>query len=88
MITPPPKKSDRIEKVFTKDGFVFLQSEHALIRIAFYFEDVVRISYSENGLFDSQQGEGMLLDDLIANPYFSLTQDETKIQIQILMDFL
>ena len=83
MITPPPKKSDRIEKVFTKDGFVFLQSEHALIRIAFYFEDVVRISYSENGLFDSQQGEGMLLDDLIANPDFSLIQDETKIQIQI-----
>ena len=47
MLTAVPEKSDRIENVICNDGGVFLKSEKSVIRLALYFEDVLRVSYSE-----------------------------------------
>lgn len=82
MLTPPPRKSDKIEQVYSKDGAVFFKSARALLRIAFYFEDIVRISYSENDRFDEQQGQGMLLSDLQPGTDFSINENEDEILIK------
>ena len=81
MLTAVPGKSNRIEKVTFGDNGVFLKSEKSVIKLSFYFEDVVRVSYSENGDFDKRQGEGMLLPDLplLKKDDNSLTESDEEI---------
>lgn len=79
MLTAVPGKLNRIEKVTFGDNGVFLKSEKSVIKLFFYFEDVVRVSYSENNDFDERQGEGMLLPDLPLlkkNDYSLIESDE------------
>ena len=58
-----------------------MKSEKSVIKLSFYFEDVVRVSYSENGDFDKRQGEGMLLPDLplLKKDDNSLTESDEEI---------
>lgn len=84
MITPVLPKSDKISEIYKKDGFVFLKSEHSLIRLGFYSEDVIRVSYSEDEKFDEKQGEGMLLDGLtlLADSDFSVKESTDEIKLE------
>lgn len=83
MLTAVPRKSDRIKNVICNDGGVFLKSEKSVIRLALYFEDVLRVSYSETDCFDKKQGEGMLLSDLplLRQADFSLKELDDEIII-------
>lgn len=83
MLTAVPGKSDKIENVICNDGGVFLKSEKSVIRLALYFEDVLRVSYSETDCFDKKQGEGMLLPDLplLRQADFSLKELDDEIII-------
>ena len=84
MLTAVPGKSNRIEKVTFGDNGVFLKSEKSVIKLSFYFEDVVRVSYSENGDFDKRQGEDMLLPDLplLKKDDYSLTENAEEILVR------
>lgn len=57
MISPIIPKSRRIEEVFSKNGSAFFVSESGTLRITVLFEDVFRISFSEDGVFDERQGD-------------------------------
>ncbi len=83
MLTVIPGKSDRIESVTCNEGEVFLKSEKSTLRLSFYFEDVLRVSYSEDGQFDKRQGEGMLLPDLLLlkTEDLSLTESDDEILV-------
>ncbi len=84
MLTAVPGKSNRIEKVTFGDNGVFLKSEKSVIKLSFYFEDVVRVSYSENDDLDERQGEGMLLPDLplLKQDDYSLTENAEEIIVR------
>ena len=84
MITPVLPKSDKIIEVYKKGGFVFLKSEHSLIRLGVYSEDVIRLSYTENESFDEKQGQGMLLEELtlLSDSEFSVKESADEIRVE------
>lgn len=56
------RKKREITKIWRKDGALYLESESGIIRIWPQTDRIVRVSYTENGVFDAKQGEH--LEDL------------------------
>lgn len=79
MLTPEQRKSCRIEKIEKNGNSVFLYSQKGITRITVYFDDVMRVSYTENGEFSIRQGEDFFPPKL--ENAFSVVQDEQNIKI-------
>lgn len=61
MLTPVLRKNRAIESVDIEDGIVFLKSQRGVIRIMPLSGETFRVSYSEDGKFDENQGDYLLL---------------------------
>lgn len=51
------RKSRAIRSIYEQDRALFLESEHGLIRIWPQTDRIIRVSYTENGVFPENQGE-------------------------------
>lgn len=58
MLTPIIKKSSRIDSIKIIDNGALLISERGITRVMVYEEDIIRISYIEEGNFDDEKNAG------------------------------
>lgn len=82
MITPPPKKSNRIVKIIKNDEDVFLKSEQGLLRISVFYDDVIRVSFTHEENFSPLQGDGILVQTEPVSRDFSVDDSSDTIQIK------
>ena len=81
MLTAVPGKSCSIKEITQKDDSVFLKSERGTLRLCFYFDDVVRISFSSEGKFDERQGEHFLPKATATSSLFTLCENDKELKI-------
>ncbi len=80
VLTVQPRKSREICKVYEKEGCLFLKSENGVIRITPQTPEIIRISYSENGQFCSEQSNH--LDDFAGKCKWTYKELESDVCIE------
>lgn len=59
MIEVKVRKKSEVNKVYRADNALFLEQEAGIIRLVPQTDDVIRISYTENGIFSPEQGKSL-----------------------------
>ena len=79
MLEAQRRKSRAINRVYQEKKALYLEAEAGVIRLIPQTEAIVRVSYTENGTFGTEQGDQF--EDLSDSCEWNWEENETEIQL-------